>query len=106
MKILTEKEEQKRPKGYKGFLYIKCASCGKVKDFCAKEPVNQIQCECRSYTELKKLVRLYINCECGMRTRYKTNMTDKMFDVNCLYCGAPVAVEKNIKKMLYAPIRN
>ena len=34
-----------------------------------------------------------------------TNMTDTAFDINCLDCGAPVAVQWNEKKGLYETIR-
>lgn len=37
--------------------------------------------------------RAYANCECGKRARYMTNVTEWGFDLACVVCGAPVAVE-------------
>lgn len=91
--------------GYKGFLYIKCQKCGEIKGFCTKVPLNYHKCTCGTKTELVDLVPLYISCECGRKFKYQTNMTEKQFDIECLDCGAPVAVHWNEKKKLYEPIR-
>lgn len=90
---------------YSGFLYIKCADCGTIKDFCAKTKIGHFKCKCGSETELKDLAPLYMNCECGKRHKYMTNMTVPMFDIECLECGAPVAVAWNEKKHLYESVR-
>lgn len=100
-------EMKEEPRGYSGFLYVKCSHCGNIKAFCAKIKHKYYLChECGGKTDLENLVPLYINCECGCRAKYMTNMTDKVFDVNCLNCGAPVAVTWNEKKKLYEPIRD
>lgn len=39
------------------------------------------------------LTPVYANCECGKRARYMTNVTEWGFDLACVVCGAPVAVE-------------
>lgn len=95
----------KTSKQYSGFLYIKCPDCGEIRGFFAKIRIDAFECRCGAVTELRDLVPLYVNCECGKSIRYMTNMTDNAFDINCLGCGAPVAVQWNEKKKLYETIR-
>lgn len=57
------------------------------------------------YPFTDKLVPLYINCQCGRGFKYMTNMTDNMFDINCIECGSLVAVQYNAKKKIYETIR-
>ena len=92
---------------YRGFLYIKCAKCGVAKGFRMKKESDHYHCEiCGARTEFdNSLVPLLVNCECGGVFRYQTNMTDPMFDINCLECGAPVAVRWNAHAGLYETIR-
>lgn len=92
-------------KQYSGFLHIKCPDCGEIRGFFAKIRIDAFECRCGAVTELRDLVPLYVNCECGKSIRYMTNMTDNAFDINCLGCGAPVAVQWNEKKKLYETIR-
>ena len=107
--ILTEEppEEDKCSKKYKGFMYIKCPECGKVRGFNAKNPTDHYHCDsCGARTEFRdSLVLLWVHCECGKRSKYLTNMEEPVFDINCLECGAPVAVQWNGKKRLYETIR-
>lgn len=91
--------------GYTGFLLIKCSHCGKTKAFCSKSPLTYYKCECGEKTELNDLHRLYITCECGKKYGYRTNIQEPVLDVNCINCGAPVAVQWNSKKELYETIR-
>lgn len=92
--------------GYSGFLHIKCQHCGKEKTYCSKHGIKYHECKnCGERTELKDLVRLYTNCECGKKAAYWTNMTEKAFDVRCVDCGQPVAVMYNKKKNLYETIQ-
>lgn len=92
--------------GYSGFLHIKCQHCGKEKTYCSKHGIKYHECKnCGKRTELKDLVRLYTNCECGRKAAYWTNMTEKAFDVLCVDCGQPVAVMYNKKKNLYETIQ-
>lgn len=92
--------------GYSGFLHIKCQHCGKEKTYCSKHGIKYHECKnCGERTELKDLVRLYTNCECGRKAAYWTNMTEKAFDVRCVDCGQPVAVMYNKKKNLYETIQ-
>ena len=48
---------------------------------------------------------MYVNCDCGSTSRYKPNMIENMFDMDCLNCGQPVAVSWNEKKRVYETIR-
>lgn len=92
---------------YRGFLYIKCAECGATKGFHMKKESDHYHCDsCGARTEFENpLVLLWVNCECGGKFRYWTNMTDPIFDMSCLDCGAPVAVQWNEHKELYETIR-
>ena len=105
----TDQEESgtaSKHDGYKGFLYIKCQHCGEIKSFCSKKSIKSYRCsECGTETPLKNLSHLWLNCECGKASHYFTNMTEFAFDVNCIECGAPVAVKWNSRKKLYDTIR-
>lgn len=90
--------------GYKGFLYIKCESCGYTKGFCTKQPIKETRCNCGHFTKLRNLKSLYVNCKCGETFKYRTNLTDRMATINCLKCGSPVDLEYHDKKNLYATI--
>lgn len=107
--ILEEEalEEDMGSKKYKGFMYIKCPECGKVRGFNAKNPTDHYHCDgCGTRTEFKDdLVLLWAHCECGKRYKYLTNMEEPIFDINCLECGAPMAVQWNGKKKCYETIR-
>ena len=104
---VTEPEPIRRENdGYGGFLHIKRKHCGKEKTYCSKHGIKYHECKnCGERTELKDLVRLYTNCECGRKAAYWTNMTEKAFDVRCVDCGQPVAVMYNKKKNLYETIQ-
>lgn len=91
--------------GYSGFLYVECEHCETVRGFCVKDKLSYYKCgKCGGKTELKNMVKLYLNCECGCRSTYLTNLTDEAFDVNCIDCGAPVSVKYNAKKKCYETI--
>lgn len=90
----------------KGFVYIKCAHCGAISGRCLKKPQDLFVCpECGEETELKELRDLSVKCECGKTFVYHTNLKIKMFDINCLECGSPVAVFWNEKKEKYETMR-
>lgn len=80
---------------YGGFLHLKCSGCGATKTFCAKKPMSVYHCyDCGADTALaNNMTPVYANCECGKRSRYMTNETEWGFDLTCVVCGAPVAVE-------------
>ena len=91
--------------GYSGFLYVECEHCDTVRGFCAKDKLSYYKCgQCGEKTGLTDMVRLYLDCECGKRSVYWTNLTDEAFDVNCIACGTPVAVKYNAKKKCYETI--
>lgn len=74
---------------FTGFLYIRCEKCGQERGFCAKMPISS--CYCR---------------ECGSAYRYHTNIQDAAFDMPCLNCEAPVALEWNENKNRYQPMNS
>ena len=90
--------------GYKGFLHIRCESCGKERTFCAKEPLESHLCSCGHETPLNNLYDAWVHCECGRRSRYKTNSDEYIFNINCL-CGSPVPVKWNKVKRNYETIK-
>lgn len=102
---LLDEGARESEEGYGGFLYIKCRECGEIKGFCAKHNLTEYRCKCGAITPLTDLHRMYVNCQCGVQSKYKTNMDEDMFDVNCIECGNPVAVSWNAKKMIYQTIR-
>ena len=93
------------PKGETGFLLIRCAHCGDVHAFCARQPITVYRCEkCGGHTPLTDMFPLRVTCECGGRYNYRTNLTVKQIDVNCYKCGCPVAVEWSERRGRYEPI--
>ena len=98
--------EQSSRGEYTGFLMIDCQQCGNRHPFNAKVPISTYRCkECGGATPLGKLNRLRLFCECGRSYGYKTNInTDEIFDVNCLNCGSPVAMEWSEKRDRYEPV--
>lgn len=93
------------PEGYSGFLYIKCEHCGQIHAFCAKHKLTYHKCpDCGNKTDLEDLTPLYMRCECGQKSKYMTNMDEFAFDINCIQCGALVAVKYNNKKGSYETI--
>lgn len=89
---------------YKGFLLIKCEKCGKIKGFCAKYPLTFHQCECGHRTELHDLNPVHAVCKCGSSFKYRTNIRDKQFTINCLDCKAPIDMELNGRGTAYVTI--
>lgn len=107
--ILTPVKEvdQKEIHRHRGFFYIKCEHCGSERAYCVKQPSEYSICtKCGSRTYFTEPLKpLFTICECGKKSRYLTNMTDEMFDINCINCKAPVAVQYNQKRKCYEPIR-
>lgn len=72
-----------------------------------KTPISSCYCrECGGKTELKNMRRVKIWCECGSAYRYHTNIQDAAFDMPCLNCEAPVALEWNENKNRYQPMNS
>ena len=75
--------EETTPKTYKGFLLIRCAQCGELRGFCAKQPI----------------------CKCGKHFKYRTNFEEDVFTYSCLSCGAPVDLAYNKEARAYQTVR-
>lgn len=92
---------------HSGFMYIKCERCGSERAYCQKAPSEYSICKrCGSRTYFTEpLKQILVGCECGQRSRYLTNMTEDMFDIQCIDCGSPVAVKYNQKTKRYETIR-
>ncbi len=96
------KEEEREDLPYKGFLMIECEECGEIKGFCAKKETYSYKCDnCGHSTPLIDLKPMYLNCECGGRFRYKTNLTRQQVTRECLNCGQPVDMELNKRGNAY-----
>lgn len=101
-------EETESPRyGYKGFLYIKCPSCGSVRGQCSKKGMHRIHCDNCGCNEpfMEPLTPMFVNCECGAKFKYMTNMKEDMFDITCINCGSPVPMKYNGKKKIYQTIK-
>ncbi len=92
---------------HSGFLYIKCEHCGSERAYCQKTQSEYSICtKCGSRTYFTEPLRqILVNCECGQKSRYLTNMTCDMFDIQCINCGYPVAVKYNQNSKRYETIR-
>lgn len=104
---VTEEPVISERKTYSGFLHLKCKECGEIRGFCPKKGIETYHCsECGAETPFsEELKPLYVNCECGEKYKYMTNMTEEIFDIQCIECGNPVAVKWNEKKQIYETVR-
>lgn len=104
----TEAEEQTvRP--VKGFLIIKCRSCGSTRSFFLKDYASATRCPgCGAEIPLDgNLLRpVYMQCpHCENALKYKTNFTGERIELNCKRCGAPVDLELNGRGTAYNTIK-
>lgn len=77
--------EETTPKTYKGFLLIRCAQCGELRGFCAKQPISSYRCAtCNGETPLHDLTSAHIRCKCGKHFKYRTNFEEDVFTYSCL----------------------
>lgn len=90
--------------GYKGFLYIKCPKCRKIKGFCAKEYTKEHRCECGENVRLENLRPMYAKCQCGKQYKYYTNMDEEVFEYSCLNCGALIDMKINSRKNAFVTL--
>lgn len=96
------KEEERE--SYKGLLFIRCEACGKEKGYGSKYPLTFHKCDCGHRTDLHDLKPVHLYCKCGSQYKYKTNISDPQFTMNCLSCGAPVDLELNSRGTAYVTI--
>lgn len=106
----TIEEEQrdygKYMEGYKGFLYIWCPECGKIKGFCTKSSIKEHECDCGHTVRLENLKPMYVHCKCGKSYKYYTNLEEERFEYECYNCGAPIDMKINIKGNTYVTERD
>lgn len=102
----TAEPEDVESKTYKGFLLIRCAQCGELRGFCAKQPLSDYRCAaCGGETPLHDLTSAHIRCKCGKHFKYRTNLEEDVFTYTCLSCGAPVDLAYNKKAHAYQTVR-
>lgn len=102
----TAEPEDAESKTYKGFLLIRCAQCGELRGFCAKQPISSYRCAtCGGETPLHDLTSAHIRCKCGKHFKYRTNWDEDVFTYSCLSCGAPVDLAYNKKARAYQTVR-
>ena len=89
----------------KGFLIIRCRSCGKSKSFFLREYATATRCAgCGEEIPLDgNLLRpAYMKCPaCENAIRYQTNFMGERIELNCKKCGSPVDLELNGKGTAY-----
>ena len=104
--IAPPPEQNMTEDGHRGFLLIRCASCGHEKAYNSRFAINLHKCpQCGEKTILGHLRKLWAHCECGQDSHYLTNIEDDTAEVNCVACGAPVACSWNAKKKCYQTIK-
>lgn len=87
----------------RGFLFVKCEACGKVKGFLSRHTLTYYQCECGHKTELHGLRFAHVDCKCGKKYTYITNLQDD-FTIDCLNCGSPVDMEMGAKGTAFVTV--
>ena len=90
---------------YTGFLMVECEECGEVKCFCAKKDTYGFKCQCGHVTALENLRYAYMECKCGKRSVYRTNINRPTASGTCVACSAPVDLELNRGGTKYVTIR-
>lgn len=101
--VKSDNEAEER-EGYKGFLYVECEKCKRIKGFCVKTPITQHVCICGHATELRDLIPAHVKCECDSRFTYQTNLQTSTFTIECLHCGSPVDMELGAKAKAFVTI--
>lgn len=100
----VERVRERNEGPYKGFLYLVCEDCGKVRAFCVKKETYSFRCECGWITPLENLRPMFMHCKCGQTFRYKTNAETSTITHSCIECGAPVDLELNGRETAYVTI--
>lgn len=87
---------------FSGFLLIKCEECGAVNAYCTKIRRYAHRCKaCGEYTPLEALKPVYMECRCGRKYRYLTNIGTRTFVHTCMGCGRKVTLMLGRKKTAY-----
>lgn len=91
--------------GYKGFLILTCAECGRTYTVNAQEAVQETVCKaCGHVTELMEMAAVEMRCpDCGRIWRYRTNSEQAEVTASCIKCGARMVSEWNSKFRRYVP---
>ena len=99
MNALNEQDVER----YKGFLYIRCPECGTARGFNPKESIRKFVCKnCNHVVELKGLKLAEVFCSnCGEQFRYRTNIQDDDFIIECLNCKSLVDMVLHPTKTKY-----
>ena len=104
VKVVTHSIQDCPKNEYKGFLYLKCEECGKLKGFMPKTPIHKYRCDCGHITYLKDMKAMRVSCKCGAKFKYTTNATDSVVSIDCYNCGSPVDLEYHERKHEYLTI--
>ena len=101
-------EESNEPVGVKGFVLLKCPSCGRKKSFFLKNYQTFERCnDCGATYDIdRRLMRpVYAKCpSCDNEIRWLTNFGGDRIEVKCKSCGAPIDCELNSKGSAYTTI--
>ena len=87
--------------GEKGFMLIKCESCGEIRSFFSRKRITYNRCQCGCYTDLYNLKPAYQKCQCGKEFKYMTNLTDDTISGRCVECGRTVTMQINSRGTAY-----
>lgn len=91
---------------YRGFLIVKCESCGAVRAFCSRTGIKSNRCSvCGHETVLKDMTAAELRCPtCKEDWKYKTNCTDAEVTVRCLNCKTELTGRWDKKRRSYRTI--
>lgn len=91
--------------GYKGFLILTCAECGRTYTVNAREAVQETMCKaCGHVTELTEMAAVEMCCpDCGKTWKYRTNSEQAEVTACCIQCGTQMVSEWNSKLRRYLP---
>lgn len=91
--------------GYRGFLILSCAGCGKTYTVNAREPVHETVCNaCGRVTELEEMAGVEMRCHaCGRIWRYRTNSEEPEVTAHCIRCGSEMTSCWDKKLRRYLP---